>query len=901
MGGDASTLAWPQCRAIRLRIDFGPPTFPSFPKASSLTSQPPGKISVLRILAVAMPLLVVGAFLAQFVEVYRQADSIAVGVPATGAIGLFVPLLLLCAAVPALRRRWSVTRGELVVVFSILALAIPIYGPGLWHHFAPLQMEFHRTRDLDRAMSISRNLWPNRGNLLEGVSSEDPSVPGVVWTFDHPDTTQVTQVPNGDERCVRIHHVRNDQVSQVILELDRLRAPAFPQALMRYAVWARVRLDDPGPSTSGALWAGVGPDRGYELTNVRFATKPAVLAPDRFKIVGRIDYQVPQQLEDRFYLKVKFSGRGTLWVRDVSIVDVEDVYRYLEGYEDASPKDFATLTEAEQGLARQRPDKLSTWERAKYILFGLAPWGTWAKPCLIWGLLIGGMFLGMFCLVTIFFRHWERGDRLTFPLQTFIFDLTAGDERGCLVILRSRAFWVGFGLCVLHLSLQQASRYVPDLPFVNTKMQIEELLPPGVLRDAIGATPYFPKLEVNIRPMFVAVAFFMSLEVSMSMVVFFIANCIYRFVFFFTPLKTLPPAGGYLDYGFPFQRRWAAGGLLFMAVYCVFSARKHLAQVAARVFLGRGADDTQEAVSYRMAVFGLLVTTIMFVAFAHFAEINPLFVVVYLGVFLLIGLSAARIRAETGLPHSTILIQYPPWILVGLGTTFVFGFRQIVFPAQVYFLYIGTFLLCAPIIAESMALSSRVGVPLRKLGQCLAVGFVVAVLVGGIVSMSWAYTVGALNMKLAMAEKRHFYNTMSFMIHGDDELIEKHFVDHPNVDPVLTDDVARELGGVQPVTLILVGLSFGITGLLVLARVIWLGFPLHPLGFALAFTPAMNALWSSIAVAYVVKSLALRFGGVQVVRQVLRPFFVGLFVAELLTLFIWSCIGATTQIVTSGG
>jgi len=71
--------------------------------------------------------------------------------------------------------------------------------------------------------------------------------------------------------------------------------------------------------------------------------------------------------------------------------------------------------------------------------------------------------------------------------------------------------------------------------------------------------------------------------------------------------------------------------------------------------------------------------------------------------------------------------------------------------------------------------------------------------------------------------------------------------------------------------------------LLALARVIWLGFPLHPLGFALAFTPAMNALWSSIAAGHLVKRLGLRFGGVQLSRIVLRPFFVGLFVGDLLT------------------
>ena len=70
-------------------------------------------------------------------------------------------------------------------------------------------------------------------------------------------------------------------------------------------------------------------------------------------------------------------------------------------------------------------------------------------------LLVVGMLLGMFCLVTLFFRHWEQGDRLTFPLQTFVTELTRGDERRGPAILRSGPFWIGFGLCAIFLCLQQ--------------------------------------------------------------------------------------------------------------------------------------------------------------------------------------------------------------------------------------------------------------------------------------------------------------------------------------------------------------------------------------------------------------------------------------------------------------
>lgn len=191
-----------------------------------------------------------------------------------------------------------------------------------------------------------------------------------------------------------------------------------------------------------------------------------------------------------------------------------------------------------------------------------------------------------------------------------------------------------------------------------------------------------------------------------------------------------------------------------------------------------------------------------------------------------------------------------------------------------------------------MAACSRVGVPLPKLGRCLAVGFVVAVVVGGIVSMSWSYTVGALNLSPSIVQKRGSYNPVSALVEGDDRMIEQHFRDQKVEDSIVTPEVADEIGGSQAVTLSIVGTSFGITGLLSAARMIWLGFPLHPLGFAIAFTSAMNSMWSSIAVAYLVKSLGLRFGGVQLVTRKLRPFFVGLFVGELLMIMVWGIIDA---------
>ena len=876
----------------------------------------PNRFSVGRVIAIVLPLLVIAAILVHAAEVYRDLTidpfwsdwlrfNLSAGVPPPLAVALFVPVLLLFAAMPALRRRWSVSRGELVVIFSIFVLAVPILGPGLWHHLVPLQLEFHRQRLLKEATSISANLWPNAGNVLERASVEDQPVAGVRWNFSSDQTMSTEHCPpggisggggggegEGEGGCLKIVHASDADVSVATLQLDQMTAPRSVQPLARYMIWTKVRLDEPSASAKATLWAGTSAGHGDELARIAGQAKPGVLAPDRFEITGTLDYQMPQDVGDQFLLKLTFQGQGTLWARDFTIIDTEAVYRYLEGYEEATEENYEKLSEPQRDLVRRRPEASSPLQRAMHVLTQLAPWRAWSRPLGIWGLLILAVFLSMFCLITIFYRHWERADRLPFPLPTFVLDLTKGDEQGRLLLLKSTPFWIGLLACAVHLSLQEASRYIPDLPHLSLKLELSELLPFGPLHNAIKERAYSPPLRIDVRPLYVAVAFFMSLEMLRSLVLFYVLGWVYRITGYFTPLKTVRWAGVYGGpVGYPFPYLLAAGGLGFMAMSCLFGARKHLAAVAGKVFLGRSAvDDSNEALSYRWASAGLLVAVGLMIVFAHFAELNPWFVVVFLAMNLLLALSAARIRAETGLPHTGIMVAYPQYVLSGFGSALVYGFREVSFTAQAYFLYMGTFLMTAPILAEAMAAANRVGVPLKKLARCLLIGFLVAVVTGGVVSMSWAYTVGALSMNRIAFNKGGHYTQMKRLYWGDDHLLDQHFREHPEAEPIVTPQLADSITGFQPVTLAIMGSSFVITGLLTLARVIWLGFGLHPLGFALAFTPALDALWASIGVAFVVKSLGLRFGGVDMIRRVLRPFFVGVFVAELLTIVLWRMV-----------
>ena len=855
------------------------------------------EFSIARVLMVAIPLLVIASFVVQLTEVYRPGPSSDLAVlqglthvpvvPPAMVYGLFVPLLLLCAAIRTLQRRWLVTRGELVVVFCMLFLAVPIYGIAFWHQFVSTQ--------LTRLNWDMPNLWPNRGNVLAGASAEDESViEGFHWTIDPPVEPVVVQTQDGPQRCVKIVHTSSSAVSTITLEVNR-SAASSPRAGLRpaepYWVFARVRLDDADLSAKVKLQAGLELGKLAEFSQLAAPTPVSTESPYRFTALGSEGYQVPADLADRWFLQLQFTGKGTVYAHNFSIYHTGDVgHRYLEGYEQASPRVYDALPARERVGVWRRPE--SWWQRLGYELFGRVPWRSWARPFGVWSLLVVGTFGAMFCLVTIFYRQWEDGDGMTFPLQTFLLDLTRAGERGQLAIWRSKPFWIGIGLCFLYLSLQQLNAYFDDVPAIHLRLSIPDLLPSGGFKDAVSGAGR--GLVVDIRPAFVAVAFLMSLEMSMSLVVFFWIGLLIRLVGFFTPMRTMHFAAG--NYGggggYPFDGLLTFGGLLFMAVYCFWAARKHLLNVLRHVVAGKGPlDDSREAMSYRSATIGLILSLALIVCFAFAANLNPVFVFGWVVFLLLMAISAARIRAETGLPHLALLPTVPYNVLFALGGAMVFGYRQVIFTSRAAFLYLGAFLMLAPILAECMGAATRAGVPLRKLGRCLMIGFVIAFVLGGVVYLSWAYTHGATNMNTAATRTFRQFDAY-YTVAREELMVAEYFRDHPDEPPLLTPERRNRMALRFPGMWVVGGISFAIAGLLSLARVIWLGFPLHPLGFALAFSPAIYELWPSIAAGHLIKRFGLRMGGMAMIPSVLRPFAVGLFVGDLCTVAFWRVLGS---------
>jgi len=86
------------------------------------------------------------------------------------------------------------------------------------------------------------------------------------------------------------------------------------------------------------------------------------------------------------------------------------------------------------------------------------------------------------------------------------------------------------------------------------------------------------------------------------------------------------------------------------------------------------------------------------------------------------------------------------------------------------------------------------------------------------------------------------------------------------------------------------GMGFVVTFLLMFLRTRFLGWQLHPLGYALSGSWSMNLLWFPLFLSWLIKWIVLKGGGLKAHRQVL-PFFLGLILGEFVVGSVWMIVG----------
>jgi hypothetical protein len=92
---------------------------------------------------------------------------------------------------------------------------------------------------------------------------------------------------------------------------------------------------------------------------------------------------------------------------------------------------------------------------------------------------------------------------------------------------------------------------------------------------------------------------------------------------------------------------------------------------------------------------------------------------------------------------------------------------------------------------------------------------------------------------------------------------------------------------------LLMGVGAAVTAALAFMRASFPSFILHPIGFTVGSVWLMNQLWFSIFLAWLIKTLVLRYGGPSVYKKIV-PFFLGLVLGQYTAAAFWFVVDLCT-------
>lgn len=483
-----------------------------------------------------------------------------------------------------------------------------------------------------------------------------------------------------------------------------------------------------------------------------------------------------------------------------------------------------------------RPETLSAW------LIPMAAWGGFL-------LLIAWTML---CMNVIMRRRWVEEERLTFPiLQVPILMTQEGNLRS---LFRNRVLLLGFSLPVVIESLNVLHCLYPSIPGIHLNIFNLVRLMPTPPWNALN--PLF----MSWQPMGIGLAFLMPTDLLFSCWAFYLLRKLFE-------MQWVVYGWGAGGGAFPYIREVTYGAFAASAVILLRGAHRYLLRVLRRA-LGRAAepDDRDEVLSYRTAVVGLALSAPLLVGFAILAGMTPWVAVVFFSIYLLATVVMTRIYAQVGAP----LLEFYFFNPEGAITTFA-GPRSLSLADKTLFANFFWFNRCYrqhPMghQVESMRFARLTGVSLRRMGGVIGLATLIGVVVGLVTTLSIYYQYGGATAKVLGWQMGVAHEAWNRSAAWDDTL-------QPP----------------QPGALTAAGLSFVLALSVAALRNAFLGFPLHPLGFTLAVSYAMEYIWAIFLVVWAVKSLLIRYGGLKAYWKAM-PFFVGLVIGDACTQIFWALV-----------
>jgi hypothetical protein len=498
------------------------------------------------------------------------------------------------------------------------------------------------------------------------------------------------------------------------------------------------------------------------------------------------------------------------------------------------------------------PAAVEAFYEANGTLYSIDTLRAWAVPLSFWLLFATLLVVGTWAFCNLVSEQWVSRERLTFPLAQLPLAMAGAGPYGAF--WSSRLMWLGFAIPMVLQSFNFVNYLYPTVPSVWLKAR-------PVAR-SLSAAPWtaIKPLHIAFYPFVIGVVFMLSLETSFSCWFFYWITKAERVLCAAAGLRSSGEGAGQL----PLANQQGTGALLALVTMALVLAWRGMRQ-SARI-------DRPEGVQVISTKTSLAILAAALVGLVGLSSSAGLPVILGLAFFLLrwlIALAWARVAAETGTGWTAQNTATVHQMLIALAGTKVL--RPSALPMFATF---DNFDVCADSWAVQLLAAHKyrevAEIPRVHLRNATIVG-----IVGSVLWTAWTHLDIYYRHGAAMAKMRGWYTSRS----AQPWRILEGWILRPRVpDPW---QIAGYVGG------------GGIALLLRLAMFSIPSWPLHPIGYALAHTDSMHYMWMPFLIAWLLKSLVLRYGGVKVYQR-LVPFFMGLILGDVVVAGLWGIYGVST-------
>ena len=475
----------------------------------------------------------------------------------------------------------------------------------------------------------------------------------------------------------------------------------------------------------------------------------------------------------------------------------------------------------------------------------------WLTPVLNWSAFLFTMLFVMVCITVIVRRPWTEDEKLAYPIIQLPARMTSEG------FFTNRLMWIAFGLTVALDVVNGLHHVFPAIPSVYEK----------AYRFRFTEKPFSAMewLRLGIYPFVLGIGFLIPLDLLFST------------WFFFWVWKGQQVIGSIMGLeatGYPYVNYQGFGAYMGIFLIAVWRSRRHLQN-----WLGakaRSASTRDEPMSPLILVLALIAGIAFLTFFCLRAGMSLSAILIFFGLYFAFSTAVSRMRAELGSPMHDLHYTGPERVMVAAVGTRPLGPNNLSMFSFFWF-FTRTFdSHPMPHQLEGFKLASTSGIRSRFMLFSILIALCV-----GILSQFWAlisipYRLGALHEMSRVP-----------IVYGSEPWTQlQRWLAHP----LAPDYWALGFTGI--------GLLFALFLMLMRMKFFW--FPFHPAAYAaVCGSWAVNYIWFSLGIVWVLKLLLLKYGGRNAYRKAM-PFFLGLILGQFTVGSLWTILGMVFNIPAYG-